>query len=732
MESTCAELDDRLRGERGPYILSDLRWGDGPVFVRYGGFLDRRCRSATGDMVPAIEDDTGALVPDDRPPAFTVPPWVPLPDCLAPHLAARNAVTVADLPYRVESALLFSNGGGVYAGRDLRTGERVVLKEARPHAGLSADGADAVARLRGEHEVLRRLAGLRGVPGVRDLVDVGDHVFLVMDHVDGEPLHRHIVRRNPGLGQATDPAEAAEYTRWALEACAAVERIVDGVHARGVVHADLHPRNVLVAEDGRVAALVDYEVAFDAGAPRRQELAVPGFRAPSDRTGTAIDDYALACLRLAMFMPVTPLFELSPQKAAQVADTIAAEFPVPPGWLAAAVRTITGDGPAGPVPDWRAAEPGAWPATRDALVRAIVASATPERDDRLFPGDSAQFRTGGLNIAHGAAGVLYALSATGAGRFEEYERWLVDHATRPVEDPRLGLYDGYHGVAHVLDHLGHRQRALEVVELCLAEPWEESGHDLRGGLAGIGLNLAHLADTTGEPALRAAAVRAADILADRLAQPDDPATVSGSGHPYAGLLRGWAGAARLFLRLHDAGGDGPYLDLAATALRRDLRRCVRREDDGGVMHVNEGWRSMPYLATGSVGIGLVLDEYLAREPDDELAAASAAIHGAACAWFYVEPGAFDGRAGMVAYLASRRHARDDVEADLLRQVDLLRWHAIGYGGGIAFPGQHLVHLSMDLATGTAGVLLALGAAFHDRPVHLPGLAARQRATQLST
>jgi hypothetical protein len=29
---------------------------------------------------------------------------------------------------------------------------------------------------------------------------------------------------------------------------------------------------------------------------------------------------------------------------------------------------------------------------------------------------------------------------------------------------------------------------------------------------------------------------------------------------------------------------------------------------------------------------------------------------------------------------------------------------------------------MDLATGTAGVLLALGAALHDRPVHAPLLA----------
>ena len=42
-----------------------------------------------------------------------------------------------------------------------------------------------------------------------------------------------------------------------------------------------------------------------------------------------------------------------------------------------------------------------------------------------------------------------------------------------------------------------------------------------------------------------------------------------------------------------------------------------------------------------------------------------------------------------------------------------------YGGGLAFPGDQLLRLSMDLATGTAGVLLALGTVLHDQPVPFP-------------
>ena len=78
-----------------------------------------------------------------------------------------------------------------------------------------------------------------------------------------------------------------------------------------------------------------------------------------------------------------------------------------------------------------------------ALVGAIRASATPSRDDRLFPGDIEQFTApgGGLGIAHGAAGVLFALSEAAGVRVPEYEEWLIERAANPVQGSRLGLYE---------------------------------------------------------------------------------------------------------------------------------------------------------------------------------------------------------------------------------------------------------------------------------------------------
>ncbi|MGM1058401.1 hypothetical protein [Saccharothrix sp. Mg75] len=42
----------------------------------------------------------------------------------------------------------------------------------------------------------------------------------------------------------------------------------------------------------------------------------------------------------------------------------------------------------------------------------------------------------------------------------------------------------------------------------------------------------------------------------------------------------------------------------------------------------------------------------------------------------------------------------------------MAWYAMPYCGELAFPGEQLMCLSMDLATGTTGCLLDPGAALH--------------------
>jgi hypothetical protein len=381
---------------------------------------------------------------------------------------------------------------------------------------------------------------------------------------------------------------------------------------------------------------------------------------------------------------------------------------VPQATIDAAVATVTGPAAADETIPADLPLPGraSWPEVRTAITRAIVASATPERDDRLFPGDIAQFQPGGgVNLSYGAAGVLYALHRTDAGRFPEYDDWLRKHALDPAIG--IGLYDGLHGVAHVLDDLGYRQDALDVLDRCLATPPAALELGLHSGLAGIGLNLLHFA---GEPGVRTAATRVIDQVADRLGRVDDVPETSGDANPRAGLMFGSSGPALLFLHAYERSGDTGLLDLAETALRQDLRRCSR--DDAGMLQVNQGWRTLPYLEEGSAGIALVLDRYLRHRANEELADALTALRRVTRSGYFVQPGLFMGRAGLITAAASAGEST----GELVRGLD---WHALPYADGLAFPGNQLLRLSMDLATGSAGVLLALGTALHDQPVALP-------------
>jgi hypothetical protein len=131
---------------------------------------------------------------------------------------------------------------------------------------------------------------------------------------------------------------------------------------------------------------------------------------------------------------------------------------------------------------------------------------------------------------------------------------------------------------------------------------------------------------------------------------------------------------------------------------------------------------------GSAGIGLVLGEYLRHRDDEELAAARARLRRACLGEFVLFSGLFTGRAGLIAYLSREPDSNQGTggAAALERHLDRLALHAMTYRGHVAFPGDQLLRLSMDLATGSAGVLLGLHAAL-DEGACLPFLGTRSSA-----
>ncbi|RZQ61895.1 class III lanthionine synthetase LanKC [Amycolatopsis suaedae] len=717
LQRALADLSAELSGQAGPYILSDLRYGAGPLFVRYGGFAEQWVES-DGTRVLAIRKPDGTLVPDKRGPAFSYPAWVELPTFLEPHVAARKSGDPAQFPYRVTRSLHFSNGGGVYLANRLADDHELVLKEARPHAGLDRDLVDAVERLRREHEILERLAGIAGIPEVYDRFTVWEHHFLAMRYLPGKPLGSWLSRHYPLTRREASDEDLAAYARRTLALLDRIELLVRQVHERGVVFGDLHALNILVDDEDQ-PALIDFELAFDAATGGRPALGAPGFRAPRDRTGTEVDTYALAALKLWLFLPLNTLLELAPAKLDSLVDFVTERFPLPSGFGDAIRAELAPRGDVRHEPattELDQAEPD-WQAVRKSIAEAILASATPERTDRLFPGDIQQFEVGGLCFGYGAAGVLHALHRTEASRYPEHERWLID-AVRRTPPVRPGFYDGAHGIAYVLENFGHHDLADELLAAAEGLVRKTTDHNLEGGLAGIGLNHLHFAATRDDRAHLDKAVHLGERLAGALPDAEPPGKFG-----RAGLLSGWSGPALLFTRLFERTGDETWLDHAAAALDRDLAECATTDD--GSLQVRDGdARTLPYVGIGSAGIALVAEELAVhRPPAGRLPDLLLACRGE----FVIHPGLMFGRAGLMAALAAAGRRQPDPELDgvIARHLSRFAWYALPYRGGVAFPGNQLLRLSMDLNTGGAGVLLALAAVLDGHGAVLPFLGRTQ-------
>ncbi|MEU7229357.1 class III lanthionine synthetase LanKC [Streptomyces chrestomyceticus] len=716
------ELGELLDGEPGPYILSDLRWRSGPLYVRYGGFVAHLVRCESGELVHCIQDPDGKWVPDVRGPGFRPPAWVALPACLEEPLAARNAGTLDDFPFRPTKALHFSNGGGVYEATDIRSGDVVLLKEARPLAGLDAEGADALERLRREHWALQRLEGLDCMPALVDFRKGREHYFLTREFVEGQPLAREMQQRNPLLVPRTPTADdLADYAQWAQSVLDQVERGIQELHERGVVFGDLHPNNVLIRPDGTIA-FIDLEASREPGSAAQQALAAPGFQAPAGYSGPDIDRYALGCLRLGVFFPLTQALPWSPAKADQFIELIASTFPVPADYaeqvrrdLGPAIRPDRTEPAVTPQPLWPVDGPGQedWPTLREGIAEGILAAATPERDDRLYPGDIEQFhgQGGGVNFAYGASGVLWALVEAGLAVPDDHIDWLTNSTSRLTE-PHPGFYDGLSGVAYTLDRLGRTQEARELLGRVADLPDEDADHSLFSGRAGIGLTLLYFARRDGESAFLEHAVR----LADRITGQAERA----SGlRQRPGLMHGRSGSALFLLRLYEQTQDRKHLVQGVDALRHDL--ALSGWASGQPVAQDAPWRT-PVL-TGGAGMALVLHELLAHAPDPELAKALDDLCETIAPCFFAHAGLFTGRAGAV--LARHQLHRSAGQDDPLRQhLAAFGWHAIPHAGNLAFLGDQCLRLSTDLATGAAGVLFAVDAVLGGKEFGLPFLTPR--------
>ncbi len=146
---------------------------------------------------------------------------------------------VLDSRYRIGPRVARGGMASVYEAHDLRLDRTVAVKVMHPGLGDDSGNRDFAERFVREARAAARLSH----PNVVAVYDQGDDdgtVFLVMELVTGHTLRDTITKESP-----MSPARAMALMDPVVSAIASA-------HRAGLIHRDVKPENVLIADDGRV------------------------------------------------------------------------------------------------------------------------------------------------------------------------------------------------------------------------------------------------------------------------------------------------------------------------------------------------------------------------------------------------------------------------------------------------------------------------------------------------
>ncbi|HEV2670181.1 MAG TPA: serine/threonine-protein kinase [Gemmatimonadales bacterium] len=187
--------------------------------------------------------------------------------------------------YDIEAPLGRGGMALVYLARERRLDRRVALKVLLPDLA-----ADETCRLRflSEARTIARLTHPNIVP-IFTVDEIGGFVFFAMAYVPGETLSHRVASQGP-----VDPQQAGRLICGIGEA-------LDYAHARGVVHRDVKPDNILLDAFADHALLSDFGIAHSnlaripyglrgrPAAPRGHVVGTAAFMSPEQASGDVVD-----------------------------------------------------------------------------------------------------------------------------------------------------------------------------------------------------------------------------------------------------------------------------------------------------------------------------------------------------------------------------------------------------------------------------------------------------------
>ena len=702
-------LEAELGGLPGPYILSDIRWKSGPLYIRFGGFKKiKRINLIDNSTEYCITNPDGELELDERTVHPVIPGWVHKLSSIEKNISESDEVD-AVLPWNVERAKHISNSGGVYLAHPIHGDKSslppdFIIKEARPFTAYDEKGQDAVIRLHHEYSVMNELANTRICPEPYAFTHVWEHSYIIMENIEGDTLKHISVFKNPLLSSKSEKKDIKKYSEFLLDIFDQLLTTLDIVHDKGYLFGDLTPDNIVVQSNGKVR-LIDWETTTRI-TEANSKLGKPGFVAPRYIGGPQRDVWAAAASILNCIEPYAEILEINPQKV--------------DGWLMDLLRND----------QWHALAKklrvnlhlknqtstsidffmsSTNDSRRERMIAGILAA---KKDQGYFPGDVQQFQGQGIySLEYGATGVAAALYY----KDKELAKEVITEASagslqslnkkQSIQDwsifPQLGglyLWEMKVGITSpqkILDYLGKVIESSSITEV------NSLGWNLEYGASGVALIVIEANLQLGRHKSELAEHLLNDCVSKVL-------VASKTGKCPVGLLNGPTGVSYVCYRMWILTGTKSWLDKAEELLNIDLEQ-LDDSNNGLLMPLNKGSKKLliPYLGSGSVGVGLVAGLLNRFKGKGKYLNVMEKIAETALTPTIVYSGLFNGRAGLALYVGTMAAQNGFIEKSFYKQMlKKCQMHEVSYGHGLLHVGDGLSRLSTDLATGTAGILLA--------------------------